>query len=108
VIQKQNSYSKWINTILKNIHKIMSCWITDMILADERREAKREAKKWAEEQKYEEEAWKRQEKFLEMGEEQAPMQEKKPVRRKREIENGKQRLEYTGFKKWTGKCVTTG
>jgi len=87
----------------------MSCWITDMILADERREAKREAKKWAEEQKYEEEAWKCQEKFLlETYVEEDPVQEKKPVRRKREIESGKQRLEYTGFKKWTGKCVTTG
>jgi hypothetical protein len=75
--------------ILKNIHKIMSCWITDMILADERREAKREAKKWAEEQKYEEEAWKRQEKFLlETYVEEAPIEKKKPVCRKKQIENG--------------------
>ena len=57
----------------------MSCWITDMILADERKEAKREAKKWAEEQKYEEEAWKRQEKFLET------YLEEKPVRRKKKL-----------------------
>ena len=62
----------------------MSCWITDMILADERREAKREAKKWAEEQKYEEEAWKRQEKFL-----IETYVEEAPVRRNREIEKRK-------------------
>jgi len=60
-----------------------------MILADERREAKREAKKWAEEQKYEEEAWKRQEKFLlETYVEEALIEKKKPVRRKKQIENG--------------------
>jgi len=91
VIQKQNPYSKWINTILKDIHKTMSCWITDMILADERKEAKREAKKWAEEQKREEEAWKRQEKFLlETYVEEASVQEKKPLDRKKKSKNGKQ------------------
>ena len=63
----------------------MSCWITDMILADERKEAKREAKKWAEEQKYEEEAWKRQEKFL-----LETYVEEAPVRRKKKSKNGKQ------------------
>jgi hypothetical protein len=57
-----------------------------MILADERREAKREAKKWAEEQKYEEEAWKRQEKFLlETYVEEAPIEKKKPVHRKSKL-----------------------
>jgi hypothetical protein len=56
-----------------------------MILADERKEAKREAKKWAEEQKYEEEAWKRQEKFL-----LETYVEEAPVRRKKKSKNGKQ------------------
>jgi hypothetical protein len=56
-----------------------------MILADERKEAKREAKKWAEEQKYEEEAWKRQEKFL-----LETYVEEKPVRHKKKSKNGKQ------------------
>ena len=63
----------------------MSCWITDMILADERKEAKREAKKWAEEQKYEEEAWKRQEKFL-----LETYVEEKPLHRKKKSKNGNQ------------------
>ena len=63
----------------------MSCWITDMILADERKEAKREAKKWAEEQKREEEAWKRQEKFL-----LETYVEEASVHRKKKSKNGKQ------------------
>jgi hypothetical protein len=56
-----------------------------MILADERKEAKREAKKWAEEQKREEEAWKRQEKFL-----LETYVEEASVHRKKKSKNGKQ------------------